>query len=297
MENQISSPHNAQPIYRLCDAVLRGLLRRVPAGAAAERVALWWGYRFRPAPRRVKLRSGALLQTNGIDHLQLLLYYLGTFEPHCLAFLGRLLSPGDTMLDVGANVGQFTVEGARAVGAHGRVVAIEAAPRHVAAIGSSISANNLSNVTVFDVAAGAVDGTARLTLPRNSNLGMFTLGNVVGDDFFDVDVRRIDDLLAKAGVSSLGLIKIDIEGSETNALRGAVQTLARFRPAILIELNESALVSCGSSARELKDFLATQGYRGWRIARDGTLMAIVAGDTHACDECLFLPDGRSPPAP
>src|SRR5262245_17702558 len=109
------------------DAVLRRGLRHLPNWAWADGLALWWGYRFRPAPRVVRLRSGALMKIDAADYLQLMAYYRGTFEPHCLRYLRSCVREGATIIDVGANVGIHTLESALAVGRTGRVIAIEAA--------------------------------------------------------------------------------------------------------------------------------------------------------------------------
>ena len=267
--------------YRAIDAGLRTTLRRVPATPLAESIALYWGYRYQPKPRAVRLRSGVMLQTTHVDHLQLLLYYLGTFEPKALEAMRRHLKSGATLLDVGANIGLFTVEGAQAVGPAGSVISIEAAPHHAKAVVEACRLNQFSNVEVHAMAAGDCDGDATLTLPRHTNFGMFTLGEVDGDESFSVPVRRIDDIVAGRKVD---FIKMDIEGSEYRALSGADRTLSRFKPAILIELNEAALKACGSTSRQVKEFLFARGYKGRTIAN---MSPITLEQSHVCDECLF----------
>ena len=175
--------------------MLRYGLRLLPAWTWTERVALWWAYRFRPAPCVAKLRSGALIQVDPTDYLQLMIYYLGTFEPHCLPYLQGCAGKGGTIVDVGANIGVYTLESSLAVGPTGRVISIEAAPSHVQAIRKNIQLNAMSNVLLIETAVGDSVGQATLTRPRGSNLGMFTLGPVSGDETHTVAVRPIDDLL------------------------------------------------------------------------------------------------------
>src|SRR5665213_4188494 len=74
------STHGA---YRGVDWLLRHSLRILPASLLTEKCALWWGYRFQPAGGVVSLRSGPRIQITHVDHLQILIYYLGTFEPYC----------------------------------------------------------------------------------------------------------------------------------------------------------------------------------------------------------------------
>jgi len=279
---------NTNALYQWIDAIFRAVLRHLPVLPLTERIALWWGYRYRPKPTLVRLRSGALIKTTHVDHLQLLLYYFGTFEPECLAAMRRNVRPGDTILDVGANIGLFTLEGSLAVGPAGRVIAIEAMPAHATSVIDSVRRNGMSNVEVIPVAVGDQRGEGTLTLPSNMNYGMFTLGKVVGEVSFKVSVQRIDDILAERGVNSVDFIKMDIEGSELKALIGAEQTLRKHHPTILIELYEEHLNNCGTSSHEVKSFLTKLGYRESFL--DGTLITLE--QSHPVNECLFVHETR-----
>ena len=77
---------------------------------------------------------------------------------------------------------------------------------------------------------GDAVGRATLTLPRGDNLGMFALGEVEGEETHSVAINMIDDLLREQNVETLALVKMDIEGSEYNALRGAVKTFEKNPP-------------------------------------------------------------------
>src|ERR1035437_4067408 len=198
------------------NAVLRFGLHIAPS----EKLALWWGYRYRPAPALAKLRSGQIVEITENDHLQLLLYYCGEFEPQCVELMKKHIGPGSIVLDVGANIGLYTLEAAKAVGATGRVIAIEASPGHISTIGKSVGLNGFQNVDIISSAVGDVEGMATLTLPEGANHGMFTLGSVAGSVTMRVNVKRIDDILDEQNVLSVDFIKMDIEGSELVALKG-----------------------------------------------------------------------------
>ena len=286
--NSISDSKNKQPAYRAIDAILRSSLRALPIWTWTERTALWWGYRFQPAPCVVKLRSGALIRVNPTDYIQLMIYYFGTFEPHCLPYLQRCVDKGGTVVDVGANIGVYTLESSLIVGRTGRVIAIEAAPPHVKALKDNIKLNKLNNVSLIESAVGDSTGQVTLARSRGSNLGMFTLGSVSGEEKYDVTLRPIDDLLEEQEIKSIDLIKMDIEGSEYRALCGASRTLTKYRPTLLIELNDAALHGCKSSTRDVKLLLRTNGYRGWRIGPKTVQAISDAQVTHNCDECLFV---------
>jgi FkbM family methyltransferase len=222
-----------------------------------------------------------------VDFIPLLLYYTGVFEPGMLGYLRSILRAGDTALDVGANIGVHTLECWRAVGLSGRVISVEASPSHADSVRCNLKANSYPFDFVLNVAVGDHDGEVSLGLPEGGNQGMFGV-NAGNGDAFTVTLRRLDDLLEPFALSSLALVKMDIEGSELAALRGASKTIARLRPAMLIELNELALARCEASAREVVEFLADLDYDGW-IVGDGHPRPITPEMPHQCDECLFLP--------
>lgn len=273
--------------FRAVDAMLRVVLRVLPTSSLSERIALEWGYRYRPLPRIVKLRSGARFHFDRVDFIPLLLYYTGVFEPGMLRYLRALLKPGDVVVDVGANVGFHTLECWNVVGPNGQVISIEASPDHVESIRRNLRTNDYPDDNVLNVAVGDSDGEASLGLPEGGNQGMFGI-NAGSGGAFNIALRRIDDLLKGHQLSSLAVIKMDIEGSELSALRGASDILRRLHPAILIELNATALARCGASPSDVVRLLEDHCYQGWVIGR-GHAQPIIAGMAHDCDECLFLP--------
>lgn len=168
------------------------------------------------------------------------------------------------MLDVGANIGYYALEGAHIVGPTGSVIAVEAAPPHANALRANIARNGFHNVLVHEMAVSDFTGKATLSLPaKNRNLGMYTLADFPSDYSFEVHVCRLDELVK----GRIDFMKIDIEGSEYRALRGAEKILRRYRPPILIELNEAALTGSGSSSMEVMDFLRALGYQAWMLGK------------------------------
>lgn len=281
-------PKNTFQIFRLIDFFLRIALRILPASSSAESIALWWGYKFRANRRIVKLRSGSSLYVDPSEHLSLLVYYLGTFEPHCMPYLRRHATKGTTIIDVGANIGVYTLEGAAMVGPNGAVISIEPSPPHVTSLIGNIQINRLINVHVIQAAVSDASGQATLRLPKGANRGMFTLGEALTDESFSVELRTIDSIVREHSSRLISVIKMDIEGSEYRALLGAARTIETHHPAILIELNDHALARCGSSSTQIKSLLESWGYTGSIIRRD-VLISIQKGQTwHDCDECLFI---------
>lgn len=271
--------------------MLRLALHLLPLSAWTEHVALWWGYRFQPLPRTITLRSGARIHFRAVDYIQLMLYYFGTFEPHCLECLRRHVSRGATVIDVGANIGLFSIESSIAVGPAGRVIAIEAAPPNLLALRENLRLNNLKNIEVVETGVSDAAGSARLTLPEGDNLGMFTVAEIDGAVSYEIQLRTIDDLLDERQIGSVDLIKMDIEGSEFRALSGAKRTLEKYRPLLIVELNGQALERCGSSVEQVMSFLRALGYSGQKLGQTQPLQR--EGNREIlCEEYLFVPQGK-----
>ena len=162
----------------------------------------------------------------------------GEWCEHELQVLGRLISTGDWVLDVGANIGTHTVFFARAVGRKGRVVAIEPQSTVQHVLHANIALNDFENVRVVAAACGAERGKVRapvFALGDKRNVGGYSL-SAVGSSTESVDVVTVDSLKLKR----CHLIKIDVEGAEQDVLQGAHATIARLRPLLWVENNDEA---------------------------------------------------------
>jgi FkbM family methyltransferase len=160
------------------------------------------------------------------------------------AVLG-FLQPGSVAIDVGANLGEWTVPLARKVGAVGRVIAIEPAPRSAAALEATLAANAFRQAEVVRCALGDHDGTAEFAVPvvtsARTDTGTARIGPAcAGYDAMLVRLRSLDSLAAERNLARLDLIKIDAEGHERRVLDGAASILVRHRPVLVIETGHEA---------------------------------------------------------
>ena len=159
----------------------------------------------------------------------------GTFEPEKTAIIINALGMGDVFWDVGANVGYFTVLGAKIVGKEGAVVAIEPSPVNLAFLKRNVKLNKAENVTILPIAAGAAQGTVRLN--TRSGRGTHCVDNL-GDTL--VDVNSIDSLI-QSGLPSPTFVKIDVEGFEEYVIEGMKTCLRMNSPKLLVAVHtESA---------------------------------------------------------
>jgi FkbM family methyltransferase len=182
--------------------------------------------------------------------------------------LPRVLREGDTVVDVGANLGSFTLMCARRVGPKGLVVSLEPGSRMSAALRRNLGLNGVADwVQVHQLAVCDEEGrrtlllttggenTAVLAAPQNG-AAPARAGAQYGEE---VTVTRLDTIVS--GVSRpIRLVKIDVEGAEWNVLRGATQLLEHDRPCLLIELSARQQAAFGYTPMELVRWLETRGY-------------------------------------
>ncbi len=162
-------------------------------------------------------------------------------HPAVLAFL----RPGSAAIDVGANLGEWTVPLARSVGAAGRVIAIEPAPRSAAALEATLAANALRQAEIFRCAIGDHDGQTEFAVPvvtsARTDTGRARIGpGCTGYEALRVPLRRLESLAAELTLDRLDLIKIDVEGHERQVLDGAASILDQYRPTLVMETGHAA---------------------------------------------------------
>jgi FkbM family methyltransferase len=156
----------------------------------------------------------------------------GVFEPSLTEYLKRVLKPGMTVVDGGANIGYFTLLAARLVGDAGQVFAFEPEPANFDLLRNSVERNSADNVVLTRCALSDRLGSATLFLDR-SNFGSPSLRAENVDDLGGevvVETIRLDDFLAKRSAPAVDLIKLDAEGAEGLILAGAEGVLAGGGP-------------------------------------------------------------------
>jgi FkbM family methyltransferase len=218
----------------------------------------------------------------------------GDFETAEVAFVRRFLKPGMTVLDVGAHHGLYTLISSKIVGLRGRVFAFEPSLRERRALVLNVWLNKIKfaiswNVRIQGLAVGeentetdlyvADDWAGAFNSLRPPNVSAAT-------SKARVRVVSLDHWLATHKVNRVDFIKLDIEGAELSALRGArVLLQRRHRPVFLIEVYEVRTAPWGYSACEIVQLLHLEGYRWFTLSDDGTPRPVDA-DLHCYDANL-----------
>jgi FkbM family methyltransferase len=196
-------------------------------------------------------------------------HFFGSYEPEVRGAIKAWLGPGQTALDVGANVGWHTLLMARQVGPEGRVCAFEPNQTTRARLLDAAAANALTHVRVDPRGVAECSGRRRFRAPAAGDLWDGT-GRLVGDGAgTDIDCVSLDDFAAEERLDAVGLLKIDVEGWELAVLRGARRVLAAFRPAIVFEYDPAYVVRCGGTGLALSTFLAESRYVMFELVPEG----------------------------
>jgi len=197
-------------------------------------------------------------------------YFLGRYyDLEIQLLLDALLEPGDTFLDIGANVGRTTLHAASRVGPTGRVISVEPQPECCLRIREAIEDNGLTFIDVHNLAAGDDEETLRLKiLGGGSIMAALAIDPIVDGpnvrDEVATKVIRCDRLVPEA-ISGKLVVKIDIEGFELYCLRGLVQAIDRHSPSILTEVEPRYLERAGVDVEQLFDFFRVRKYSSYVI--------------------------------
>jgi FkbM family methyltransferase len=185
---------------------------------------------------RTRLQNGAVVEGyNRAGYGGRGVYVFGdSLEPE-LCNLQHFLEPGDVFVDVGANVGVFTVKAAKEVGNHGLVVAIEPFIETAFRLSQNVRANGYNNVRVRNFCLGQSTQHARLHLNKGKPNSFSLVPNGHSESVSVLSVS-LDDLCRWENLERLDYLKIDAEGAEAAILEGGQETIRRFRPIVQVEI-------------------------------------------------------------
>ncbi len=193
-----------------------------------------------------------------------LLYFLGRwYELETELVIRKFLKDGDSVLDVGANYGHFTLAAKSLTGINGTVIAIEPNPYSFGRLATHIVLNNVNNVHIHNIGLASKNGNLLLKVPRvNTGEATFGRSQYLDDEVstFSCDVKTGDEITNGIDIK---FVKIDVEGFECEVLSGLRDTINRSKPHVYLECIERHLEAAGSSVSELLELMHGFGYKGF----------------------------------
>ena len=229
-----------------------------------RRSARWEKIRNTPEAIVTDVSPGVKMQLYGDSKLCEMLYF-GGFEAETREFFDAFLRPGDTFIDIGANVGLYTLAAAHQVGAGGHVHAFEPCSRTFERLRENVRLNGLTNISCHRLALSHEDAQAQLHMVNGgfdawNSLGTPYMGETAGSE--TVQTAKLDTFARKHGLAGRKCaVKIDVEGWEAHVLRGGQEFLSTAdAPVLCVEFTEEAARLAGTSCRALYEALERLGY-------------------------------------
>ena len=251
----------------------RAWIRYAPV--AAGKPWLWETFHWRPRQFKCRTRFGGRITGNTEDLIQRHLYYFGTWEPNISGWISANLRPGDCFVDIGANIGHYSLLASRIVGESGKVVAIEAAQWIHAILDRHVALNGRKNIRTVQVAASAERGVVKLYPGGPGNIGKTTtVGRAVRDSQDDqaVEVQALPmaDILSDDEIRQTRIIKIDVEGAELQVLRGLAPLLGRMRAdlEVAMEISPSLMPDAEAAREEIFSVMQAAGFSAFVFDND-----------------------------
>ncbi|MGH9187323.1 MAG: FkbM family methyltransferase [Acidimicrobiales bacterium] len=221
---------------------------------------------------------GSTLNCSLVDSVQRHIFHFGHWEPNNSALLSSILRPGDVFVDLGANIGYYTLLASSRVGEGGSVIAVEALPQIFELLKKNVVANGLRNVRLVNVAVAGEAGELPIYGAGPENRGMSS--SVPHDDWpieAVVPAAPLDEILTPEERARVKVIKIDIEGGELVVLERLVETLGLYPHDVqlLVELAPyitgeplvvtfDKLLASGFDAYEIENSYDLEWYLKWR---------------------------------
>ncbi len=219
----------------------------------------------------------------------------GEYESHLTAVFERYCKPGMTVVDVGANLGYYSLLASKLVGESGRVVALEPNSENCRLLLSSLRLHGTGNVQLVPVAADTATGWAYYSTHVGSNGGLIDDRDLLAHPGVVVPTFRLDDIVE----GPVGFLKMDVEGAEGRVVKGATRLIERDRPIITTELKDEMLQRVsGTSVSEYLGYFEGLGYapsvleRGsWAEKPYPSVAALLSewGDTDELHDILLIP--------
>ena len=194
---------------------------------------------------------------------------IGTFEKKESEYISKLIKMDDICIDVGASFGWYTILLGKNVGESGLVLAFEPLPENCMVLSNNIKENKLNNVKVMPIALGDTKTDSKLYLPDIGISGSLELHNYRRTfDEIECKIDTLDSIVEEEKINRIDFIKADIEGGELAFLKGAINSISKFKPNIMLEIQENSTKLFGYLPDDIFKIMCELGYNSFYIVED-----------------------------
>jgi FkbM family methyltransferase len=223
---------------------------------------LYRSYASRQSGRRVVARVEGVTYDLDLDEMiDSALYFEGSWEIETRDTLASILRPGMVALDVGANMGYYTLLFARLLGDNGLVVAFEPTAWACAKLLRNIELNGFTNIKVEKLALSDKSGTRQVAPDERAFRASWAFSGAPARSATEsVAFQTLDSYMHATDMATVDFIKIDVDGYEYRVVNGALETIRAHRPVVLIEIGGETMGQLGDSRQDLVALLDQLGY-------------------------------------
>lgn len=205
------------------------------------------------------------MHLNTKNYIDSCIYYMGDYEPNLKIHYKKLINPGDTVLDIGANIGFHSLYFAELTGKTGKVISFEPIEVNFNAFKANLRLNNFPQISANNIALGNENKAIDIHIDsEQQNPGAF---NLLADGIKNCTIKceKGDDFLKNLGVEKVNFMKIDVEGYEYEVLKGLKNTIAQSRPIINFEYDRNYQLKTNEDPSSIFNFLSQMDYHFFEI--------------------------------
>lgn len=226
---------------------------------------------------------------NPTEHIQQQLFWYGCYEKELGDLLKKVLRPDDVFIDIGANIGYFSLLSAT-IAPSAKVISFEPVKDLFKKMNENFSINDIRNIEGINAAVGEKNEERELYLSDPDNLGMssFQQPENYSGRKEKVVVIVFDDWFKTSGLTKIDLIKLDIEGSELAALKGMRVVLEEQRPVLILEINPDTLSLFDLKPLDIYNYLYHLDFDGFLISENARLEHLNSHEIKQTINALFI---------
>jgi FkbM family methyltransferase len=215
-------------------------------------------YQYPPGTFRIAERNGIKFRLDLSEYMDWVIYFGLSVEDRDLLY--PLIKKDDVVLDIGTNIGETLLNFAKITGPGGYVYGFEPVKYNYDKCMVNVNLNDFRNLKVFRIALSDRNETLYFEKATNRNSGGIAMKKEAGAEVDSVEALTLDNFVSTHSIENITFIKLDVEGFETNVLRGGSAAIQRFRPVLFVEVDAANLEKQNSSSEQLISLIESYGY-------------------------------------